>query len=95
LAPIDFKNVALAVVGKIVERLKLGQLQWGRLDVVLYGVDDELVTECSFDVSADGTCKVLDAGVPTESLGQYPFIASVTDAVGTNLEITITARTEQ
>jgi hypothetical protein len=95
LASIDFKDVALAVVGKIVERLKLGQLQWGRLDVALYGADDELVAEMAFDVSMDGACKVLDTGPNLELRGEYPFIASVTDAVGTNIEITITARTEQ
>ena len=95
MASIDFENVALVLVGKIVERLKLGQLHWGHLNIALYGVDDELVTELSVDVSRDGTCKVLDAGVPTKLRGQYPLIASVTDDVGTNLELTITARSEQ
>jgi hypothetical protein len=53
------------------------------------------VTQLSVDVSMDGACKVLDAGPDVELRGQYPLIASVTDEVGTDLEITITARSEQ
>jgi hypothetical protein len=79
----------------VVERLKLGQLHWGHLTIALYGVDDKLVTELSVDVSMDGACKVLDAGPDVELRGQYPLIASVTEDVGTNLEITLTARSEQ
>jgi hypothetical protein len=92
---IDYKDVASVVVGKIVERLKLGQLQWGTLNIALHADDDELVAEFSLDISMDGHCKVLDHGPLVELRGQYPFIASVTDAAGNNLELTITARSEQ